>query len=192
MTRIRSCYPPPSLPKTLHTLSRLFVPSEFFSTPHIDESSSDEDEDSSVSTPRLDPTSDGWLSVLSLATQWHFDDLRKKAIEVLSNQSHTALDKVILGRTFVVSNWLVSAYQDLVTSDKPLTPESEHTLGEWAVSHLREIKMERRQAERAGEKFDVCKKVKEAFEDELMDDEEYREAVKLEQRSVLRLRRWSL
>ncbi|EIM87171.1 uncharacterized protein STEHIDRAFT_168003 [Stereum hirsutum FP-91666 SS1] len=134
----------------------------------------------SISMPSLDSNSDGWLSVLALATQWHFDDLRKKAIEVLSKQSRTAVDKLVLGRTYVVSNWLVSAYQDLVTSDAPLTPESEHALGEWAVSHLQEIKMERRQTERAGEKFDVCKKVKEAFEDELMDDEEYREAVKLE------------
>lgn len=142
----------------------------------------------SISTPSLDPNSDGWLSVLALATQWHFDDLRKKAIEVLTKQSRTAVDKLVLGRTYVVSNWLVSAYQDLVTADAPLTPESEHALGEWALLHLQEIKMERRQAERAGEKFDVCKKVKEAFEDELMDDEEYREAVKLEKRLVRLLR----
>lgn len=95
------------------------------------------------------------------------------------------LDRIRLGRLYVVSSWLISAYQELSTSDELLTEEEELTLGEWAASNIRSTRLARRTAGETGAKFDVCKKVKEVFEDELMDDETYREAVRIEKKYVL-------
>ncbi|EIM87184.1 uncharacterized protein STEHIDRAFT_138982 [Stereum hirsutum FP-91666 SS1] len=130
-----------------------------------------------ISSPYLTPSmSDAWTAILGLATQWQFDDVRKKAIDVLGDQEKNAIRKIILGRQYSISSWLVAAYVELAGRDdsKPLTVEEEKVLGDATVVKLLKIEAERRKGEREGTVCDLTEKVKEAFKDELMEDEEYR------------------
>lgn len=115
-------------------------------------------------------------AVLRLATQWQFDDVRKKAIDVLEAQEKDVIRKISLGRQYSVSSWLIAAYVELVNRDDSnrLTAEEEKVLGDGTVVKLLKIEAERRKAEREETNCDVTEKVKEAFKDELMADEEYR------------------
>lgn len=120
---------------------------------------------------------EAWTSVLKLATQWQFDDVRTKAIGVLG-QEKDVIRKITLGRQYTISSWLVAAYVELAgrynSESKLLTVEEEKVLGDATVVKLLKIEAERWRAEKEGTDCDLTEKVKEAFKDELMEDEEYR------------------
>lgn len=117
-----------------------------------------------------------WIAILRLATQWQFDDIRKKAIETLASQGITSMQSLRLGRQYFVSDWLINVYVDLASREDsdPLTEDEEKLLGDAAVVKLFKIKTERRRAEDEGSEFDLRAKVEEWFKEELMADETYR------------------
>lgn len=119
---------------------------------------------------------DAWTAVLGLATQWQFDNVRKEAIDVLGDREEDVIRKITLGRQYSISSWLVAAYVELANRDDSdsLKAEEEKVLGDATVVKLLKIEAERRKAEREGTDFDLTEKVKEAFKDELMADEDYR------------------
>ncbi|KAK0226436.1 hypothetical protein IW262DRAFT_1457663 [Armillaria fumosa] len=57
---------------------------------------------------------DEWLSVLELATMWGMLDIRRMAInEITESKSLSDVDQVILGREFAVADWVISGYRAL-------------------------------------------------------------------------------
>lgn len=120
--------------------------------------------------------SDAWTSVLKLATQWQFDDVRKRAVEALEDQEKDTVQKITLGRQYSISGWLVAAYVELASrhDSNPLTAEEEKALGDGTVVKLLKMEVERQKAKKEGTSYHLTEKVKEVFRDELMADEEYR------------------
>ncbi|KAH6885483.1 hypothetical protein BKA70DRAFT_1337585 [Coprinopsis sp. MPI-PUGE-AT-0042] len=74
-------------------------------------------------------TKEQWLSVLKLATQWHFEHMRKTAIAQLERLPLTPVEKVLLGRQFYVSEWLLSGYKRLVRQETPIAVEDAKEIG---------------------------------------------------------------
>jgi len=67
-----------------------------------------------------------WVAVLRLAHMWGFDNVRKKAIEVLEADeelSKNTLERLKLALEFTIQNWIRSAYGDLIKRDLPLTED---------------------------------------------------------------------
>lgn len=123
----------------------------------------------------ISPTTEEWASVLKLATQWQFDDVRAESIDTLERLERGLIRRILLGRQYSVSKWLIAAYVNLVerAGSSPLTEEEEAALGDSAVARLRELETQYKEAGTEKHKFSLTRKVRELFEDELIGDEEY-------------------
>ena len=84
-----------------------------------------------------------WSSILKLAHQWDFDEVKKFALRELEQQEIPALQKIILYHTHDIDrNLLQAAYTALTVRDEPITIEEGRVLGlETALrlAHAREI-----------------------------------------------------
>jgi hypothetical protein len=72
-------------------------------------------------------TSEEWTSTLKLSTMWEFADVRKLAIETMSNLNLKPTDKIILGKKYRVTPWLQQGYRALI--QKPATNEDFENYG---------------------------------------------------------------
>lgn len=82
-----------------------------------------------VDTSRITINQEEWTSVLKLSTQWEFEDIRKKAIAELSKIEMSAVDKVMLARSYRVGSWLLDGYMALVKRETTLSFEEAGKLG---------------------------------------------------------------
>ncbi|TFK23602.1 hypothetical protein FA15DRAFT_670318 [Coprinopsis marcescibilis] len=74
-----------------------------------------------------------WLSVLGLSSEWYFNDLRRVAIEKLTELSMSPIERVRFGRLFDITAWLSSGYVDLVTRPESLKLDEAEELG-WEIA----------------------------------------------------------
>jgi hypothetical protein len=58
-------------------------------------------------------TTEGWISVLKLATMWNFKDIRVLAINKLTNEPMESVQKILLAKTYMVPQWLRAGYSEL-------------------------------------------------------------------------------
>lgn len=88
------------------------------------------------------------------------------------------IDRISLGREFVVSKWILSGFLDVLREDWTLTGEEQRVLGGETVVKLLTIKLEMQKEEMNGGQFEdvtvMTEKLKKAFWDELMEDGDYR------------------
>jgi hypothetical protein len=61
-----------------------------------------------------------WTDVLHLSTKWGFEHLRSAAITAILPLA-SAVDKLVLGRTYGFADWVPGAYTDLLKRDHDLT-----------------------------------------------------------------------
>ncbi|KAJ8495025.1 hypothetical protein ONZ45_g13035 [Pleurotus djamor] len=85
-----------------------------------------------------------WMVVLKLANLWGFGELRKIAIETLTNSQTagwSATDYVLFGRQFEVEKWVHSGYSQLVERSMKVTEAEAEEIG-WKTAlklgHVRE------------------------------------------------------
>lgn len=117
---------------------------------------------------------ESWISVLKLATQWQFDDIRGEAISRLNQrEDRDPVDLVTTGRDFTVSEWLIRGYTDLATKDRDLTEEETNKLGVDTTLKILKLRLEHHKADMHNDKFDAAARVEDLFYDELMTDEVY-------------------
>ncbi|KAG8887039.1 hypothetical protein FRB98_000664 [Tulasnella sp. 332] len=88
-------------------------------------------------------TIDQWSAALHLATMWHFDAIRKYAIQQIESQyaDQSPLDRIALACKCQVGQWLHPAYLALCNRAEPLTVEEGEKLGYprlMAICRLRE------------------------------------------------------
>ncbi|KZP28768.1 hypothetical protein FIBSPDRAFT_1039494 [Athelia psychrophila] len=69
-----------------------------------------------------------WTSVLHLAAKWGFESIQLLAIDNLTTTA-IAIDKIVLGRRYGISDWLPGAYEAVCTRADPLTVEEGMKLG---------------------------------------------------------------
>lgn len=55
-----------------------------------------------------------WVSVLKLASQWSFTALRAKAIAQLSSVSMSPISRILLARQYSIPSWLIQGYESIV------------------------------------------------------------------------------
>jgi len=87
-----------------------------------------------------------WVSVLRLAHMWGFENVRKKAIEVLAKDaelSRNTLERLRLAHKFHIDDWVCPAYRELLTRDKPLLAEEVPWLGSDFVQSMAKAREER-------------------------------------------------
>ncbi|VDB91734.1 unnamed protein product [Peniophora sp. CBMAI 1063] len=100
-----------------------------------------------VSTPTL--TVHEWMSVLKLSTMWCLGDLRTKAIESADKEvsslgtagEDSAIQKILLGKRYCVSRWLLEGYESIGKRVAYLTASERVQLGvetSFRISELRE------------------------------------------------------
>ena len=65
---------------------------------------------------------DDWSAVLHLADLWGFKSIRALAIKQLAPIA-TAIDKIVLGKRFAISGWLLDGYSAVCAREDPLTEE---------------------------------------------------------------------
>ncbi|KAH6910284.1 hypothetical protein BKA70DRAFT_1399222 [Coprinopsis sp. MPI-PUGE-AT-0042] len=70
--------------------------------------------------PRL--SKDEWLSVLKLSTRWFFNDLRNVANAQLEHLELTDTERVVLGKKYHISRWVLAGYDGLVRHLDGLIP----------------------------------------------------------------------
>lgn len=74
---------------------------------------------------------ENWISLLSFATRFLCDKIRKRAIREIE-EGHSKLDpveRVVLAVTHNIPQWLVPAYQELCQRQETLTEEEGEKLG---------------------------------------------------------------
>ena len=138
------------------------------------------------------------MSVLKLANLWTLDSLRKKSVEESEElfQEKSCINKVLLGRKYKVSKWLIEGYEGLGKRLEGVDDNERAMLG--ADSFAMVVQLRERffrhmtnkydEAYPAGTRklgqnnytlsalkdgFDFSAVVKEIFRDELMQDREY-------------------
>ncbi|KAG6866537.1 hypothetical protein C0993_007501, partial [Termitomyces sp. T159_Od127] len=75
------------------------------------------------------PTTDEWIAILKLSTQWMMLDIRRVAITVLSSANVRPADRVVLAREYKVDSWLRSAYLELVNTASSMSQEDMNKVG---------------------------------------------------------------
>ncbi|KAA1470498.1 hypothetical protein DENSPDRAFT_702354 [Dentipellis sp. KUC8613] len=73
-------------------------------------------------------TVDAWTAILRLSTKWSFASIRKLAIARLEPIA-SAVDKVVLGRTYTIDAWLRPGFVALCERAQPLTRDEGRRLG---------------------------------------------------------------
>ncbi|KAF8161457.1 hypothetical protein B0H34DRAFT_652287 [Crassisporium funariophilum] len=89
-------------------------------------------------------TAEEWRSILTLSIRWRFPQLKVLAIRKLG-QVLSTVDKIVLAQAHGVLDvhWLLPAYAELCTMDRPVKLEDAEKLGMqtvlkiWQVQHLR-------------------------------------------------------
>ncbi|KZP11865.1 hypothetical protein FIBSPDRAFT_870886 [Athelia psychrophila] len=69
-----------------------------------------------------------WTSILHLAAKWDFENIKLLAIDSLAANA-IPIDKIVLGRRYGITEWLVGAYEAVCTRADPLTVEEGMKLG---------------------------------------------------------------
>ncbi|KZP04073.1 hypothetical protein FIBSPDRAFT_767982, partial [Athelia psychrophila] len=69
-----------------------------------------------------------WISVLHLAAEWDFTNIKFLAIGNLTATA-TVIDKIVLGRRYSITDWLPGAYEAVCTRADPLNLEEGMKLG---------------------------------------------------------------
>jgi hypothetical protein len=86
---------------------------------------------------------DVWSSILKLAHQWDFDEVKAFAFRELEQQEMPALQKIILYHTHEIDRkYLLAAYTELAVRDDPITIEEGLLLGletSLRLAHAREL-----------------------------------------------------
>ncbi|KAG5641558.1 hypothetical protein DXG03_004785 [Asterophora parasitica] len=72
---------------------------------------------------------DEWVSVLKLSTKWKMLDVRRMAIEHLAKASIPPADKVVLGRTYGIVEWLRSGYVALADVTDDISAQAAEQIG---------------------------------------------------------------
>ncbi|KZP24179.1 hypothetical protein FIBSPDRAFT_674445, partial [Athelia psychrophila] len=73
-------------------------------------------------------TTSQWTSILHLSAKWDFENIKLLAIDNLTT-SADPVDKIVLGRRYVITEWLAGAYEAVCTRADPLTLEEGMKLG---------------------------------------------------------------
>ncbi|EAU91910.2 hypothetical protein CC1G_04677 [Coprinopsis cinerea okayama7 len=76
-----------------------------------------------------DLTKAQWISVLKLATCWHFKEARQIAIEHLDDFPLTSIEHIQLGKQYYVPGWLLHGYENLVRQEDPISLEDARAIG---------------------------------------------------------------
>ncbi|KZP04737.1 hypothetical protein FIBSPDRAFT_711588, partial [Athelia psychrophila] len=63
-----------------------------------------------------------WTSILHLAANWGFENIKLLAIDKLAGSANP-VDKIVLGRRYGIIDWLPAAYEAVCTRSGPLTVE---------------------------------------------------------------------
>ncbi|KAF8667859.1 hypothetical protein AX14_006280, partial [Amanita brunnescens Koide BX004] len=86
-------------------------------------------------------SSEGWVSILELASKWEFQSLCRRAINELGSLA-TPIERVILGRKYNIPELRLPAYVDLCQSTAPLTEEDGERLGLQDVIKIYRVRQE--------------------------------------------------
>ncbi|KIM91607.1 hypothetical protein PILCRDRAFT_810890 [Piloderma croceum F 1598] len=70
-----------------------------------------------------------WISVLKLSTLWTFRELRREAVDELSQMTIDPVDKVMLARDYRVEAWLMEGYTELIKRPGALSSSEKKSLG---------------------------------------------------------------
>jgi len=90
-----------------------------------------------------------WIAVLRLAHMWGFDNVRKKAVEMLgkdSELSQNTLERLKLANEFFIDDWIRQACRELITRDKALSQEEAPWLGPDFLQNMAKAREERTKA----------------------------------------------
>ncbi|KAG7449824.1 uncharacterized protein BT62DRAFT_963326 [Guyanagaster necrorhizus] len=90
------------------------------------------------STPLLP---EEWLLVLRLANMWVMSKVRQIAIYELKKLSLTDVARVVYGREFAVSEWVISGYRDLVDRRNAVSEAEAQQLGLTTTLQLWQVQM---------------------------------------------------
>ena len=70
-----------------------------------------------------------WVSILKLSTKWRFLHLRRLAKSELDvGKELTSVEKIILGREFYDSSWILAGYKELVQKSDTITDDEAVTI----------------------------------------------------------------
>jgi hypothetical protein len=82
-----------------------------------------------------------WISIMDLSSKLEFASIYE--LSVLNIAPHaTFLDKAVLGKRYGVKQWVVEAYGELCTREKPLALEEGRKLGIDLVIKINELRHE--------------------------------------------------
>lgn len=131
-----------------------------------------------------------WVACLKLATLWHMDGLRKKAIQELDRLPWDPIDKIMVAKESSVSRWLIEEYEKLLRRFDPLTVPEAKALSPETICLLYAVRerswnhaaSEHRRFGECGyhavwdqrKRFDFVGEIHRLFRDELTLDEDYK------------------
>lgn len=123
-----------------------------------------------------------WLSVLKLATMWGYQGLRKRSVEKLGELKLDHIERLLIGRRFHVSAWLVRSYEALARRGEGLTEEECGLVGLGTVcqiAKLRELSWQfacthTGTMPNGRDNFDFKTAAHNMLENELKEDEDYK------------------
>ena len=137
-----------------------------------------------------DLTVDEWMSVLKLSDMWEFPKMRTKAIDASESevQKLGAVEMILLAKKYSVSDWLTKGYDILARRPEHITADERKRLGLDTFVRLAEVREKSWNhavfgqysysvyAQQQRNQFGFAGAIQAACEDELMDDDEYRAA----------------
>ena len=134
-------------------------------------------------------TVDEWMSVIKLSDMWQFPKMRMKAINASESQVQIlgAVDMILLAKKYSVSRWLIKGYDILTRRPEHITSDERKRLGLDTFVRLVEVRekswkygYERNNnyyGEHYREQFTFAKEIQAVFQEELMEDDDYRSAL---------------
>jgi len=86
---------------------------------------------------------DEWVSVLQLATRWHFKDIRRLAIQELQALQMEPVDRIALSAEHrITGDWALNAYAHLCQRPEPLSVNEAKKLGPDTTAMISQVREE--------------------------------------------------
>ncbi|EAU91893.1 hypothetical protein CC1G_04660 [Coprinopsis cinerea okayama7 len=101
----------------------------------------------------IEYTKDEWIVILKFASFWHFEDIKRMAMEELESIRLSPPEKICLAKRFYIAEWLLDGYEELIDNPQTMSMDVSEEIGHESAVRVFMCRENRQQYLREGREY---------------------------------------